>query len=158
MSWKVIAFAVLAAGQEARGDWFAPQNARGGCHVADYLSSMDKHTILERVKILSYRMNSESIQLETIIFGGAEIALEYDFARIRYDTDVNYDYRLEMMNIIFDIAIEINWNFDWLNSVGAFFVDDDAPVLDYLDLSGLKVILKAPDKILDMKIRFFRNA
>lgn len=125
--------------------------------MADDLPLMDKHVILERLKILSYRMNEEGIQLEMTIFGGAAIALKYDSTRITRDIDVKYNYNLEMMNLILLIAIDMDWPLNWLNSAGQFFVNDDAPAEDYFDFPGLKIKTVAPDYLLAMKIRSSRK-
>ncbi|MDR1081363.1 MAG: hypothetical protein LBQ79_10485 [Deltaproteobacteria bacterium] len=91
------------------------------------------------------------------IFGGAAIALKYDSTRITRDIDVQYDYNFETMNIILDLAIEMNWPFDWLNKAGDFYVNKGAPSEDYLDLPSLKIKTIAPDYLLAMKIHSSRK-
>jgi len=125
-------------------------------------SPMDRETILRALDEMGRRAAERELMLEFAVYGGAAMALVWEFRRSTRDIDI---YVHGEANVVRDLAAEIasDWSLpsDWLNDgVKGFLSEKDAASLDFQGDypagvknvgSGLRVFVPQADYMFAMK-------
>jgi len=111
--------------------------------------------ILLGLQKLNDRLEAEQVRGEICLYGGACMCLAFAARNSTKDVDAVFEPAAVVRKAAFDIADELNWDWNWLNDDVKGFLsrvrDDGVEVVDGCEFSHLKVYRARADYLLAMK-------
>lgn len=113
---------------------------------------LSKVQILDCFRQLGEELALLDLQGELLLAGGASMCLVHETRDMTKGVDALYEPKMIINQIAADIAKKNNLPSDWLNDSVKGFVDDNAPVEDYMILKGLRIQTVTAEYLLAMKL------
>jgi len=113
---------------------------------------LSRDNILDNLKRLGALLKEQDMDGEILLTGGAAMCLVHSARDMTKDVDALYEPKELINDLVARVADERGLPQDWLNDGVKGFVNDNAPVEDFMVFEGLKITTVSPQYLLAMKL------
>ena len=113
---------------------------------------LSREDILNNLRRLGELLQTQGLQGEIMLTGGAAMCLVHSARDMTKDVDALYEPKSEINRLVAQIAKERDLPADWLNDGVKGFVTQGAPAEDFMAFDGLKITTVTPEYLLAMKL------
>lgn len=120
---------------------------------------LDREDLIHGINSLITKLHDSGEPAGIRIVGGAALALRYFDRRTTSDIDAHLHPEGSILDFAIDVAREVGWPEDWLNSNAAMFIPLYSPAMEWEELfskDNITVAVAAPKSLLAMKINASR--